>query len=111
MANPEMNDQKPRKRLIATLLTFGLALGAVPALSAATSSGDVRVASADVTPSAQQTSDSADVARPMIWHLVIRIALTKAGCENIRRIMPNSGSLKCVKAGKVWVLIPKGMGW
>lgn len=59
----------------------------------------------------QQPSESATSSRPMIWHLVIRIALTKAGCENIRRIMPNSGGLKCVKAGKVWVLIPKGMGY
>ena len=50
-------------------------------------------------------------AQPMIWHLVIRIALTKPGCENIRRIMPNRGQLKCVKAGKVWVLIPKGKGY
>jgi hypothetical protein len=48
---------------------------------------------------------------PQIWHLVIRQALTKAGCENIRRTFPNSSDLKCVGAGKVWVLIPKGMGF
>lgn len=57
------------------------------------------------------TKSVAATIKPMFWHLVIRIALTKAGSENIRRIMPNSGDLKCLKAGKVWVLIPKGMGW
>jgi len=37
--------------------------------------------------------------------------MTKAGCENVRRLMPNKSDLKCIKAGKVWVLIPKGQGW
>lgn len=57
------------------------------------------------------TAASEQETHPMFWHLVIRIVTNKAACENIRRIMPNGNDLKCISAGKVWVLIPKGQGW
>lgn len=103
--------KKAHKPIIAGLLASGLALGGGSVLSASVAGNAVQPAPSIAASSGNQSSMSPTSSRPMLWHLVIRIAMTKAGCDNIKRIMPNSGNLKCVKAGKVWVLIPKGMGY
>jgi hypothetical protein len=96
-----------KKRLVAGLATFGLLVGAgfqsTPA-SAQTANEDTAISTLTETKNGQK-------AEPAVWHLVLRILMTKAGCENVRRLMPNKGDLKCIKAGKVWVLIPIGRGW
>ena len=96
-----------KKRLIAGLAILGLLVGAglqsTPA-SAQTASEDAAISTLAETRNNQK-------AEPAVWHLVLRILMTKAGCENVRRLMPNKSDLKCIKAGKVWVLIPKGQGW
>jgi hypothetical protein len=96
--------QRTSKATLAVLALTGVVIGSSSVsvtANAAPNSGAVAVSGVG----------SRAEAKPMIWHLVIRIALTKAGCENIRRVMPNKNGLKCVKAGKVWVLIPTGKGY
>lgn len=102
---------KSYRLVVGGLLAVGLALGSAPAISAWAQSGAVASSTGVSSPPAGDSAETLTASRPMIWHLVIRIALTKAGCENIRRITPNSWNLKCVRAGSVWVLIPVGRGY
>lgn len=98
-----------KKSLITLLLCSGLIVSGLysftPTAPPAEAAGSASNFSSDA-----ESSNQVEVT-PLFWHLVIRQALTKAGCENIRRLMPNRGDLKCLGAGPVWVLIPKNMGW
>lgn len=82
-------------------------------LSLLLASGYVATAGTGPAPGTVQPASSAqtEMSQPAFWHLVIRVVTTKTACENLLRVMPNSSDLKCLKAGKVYVVIPKGMGW
>lgn len=54
-------------------------------------------------------SGSNNVVKPMFWGYVIKILTTKTACENALRVMPGNADLKCMNAGKVWVIVPNGV--
>lgn len=47
------------------------------------------------------------VIEPAVLGFVFKVLTTKAACENYLRIMPDSADFKCLKLGKVHVVVPK----
>lgn len=88
-------------KLIASILAASLAFSSFGAASVAKPS-NVTINSANL-----YSINSQVKVAPAFWGAVIKILTTKTACENALRIMPGKKDLKCQKAGKVWVIIPK----
>lgn len=100
IARPKTKN-KIMKLMLAPILTASLMFSSVGVANAAGPATERQEQPVAAAPGAQAS------AVPLIWGVAIKILTTKTACENALRVMPGNADLKCQKAGKVWVIVPK----